>query len=154
MRNFKGYKDIVYAIIGSAMEVHSTLHWGLLEAVYNESLCLELADRGIKCESEKLLSCFYKSHKLEKTYKMDVVVDDVVVELKSVKTIMPAHRAQLFNYMRLTKHPIGILINFGASKLQGERYGYIEETNECVLLDRNMDILSESVDWDEDDYNE
>ena len=61
MRNFKGYKDIVYAIIGSAMEVHSTLHWGLLEAVYNESLCLELAGRGIKCESEKLLSCYVAS---------------------------------------------------------------------------------------------
>jgi GxxExxY protein len=154
MRNFKGYKDIVYAIIGSAMEVHSTLHWGLLEAVYNESLCLELADRGVKCEPEKSLPCFYKSHKLEKTYKMDVVVDDVIVELKSVKSIMPAHRAQLFNYMRLTKHPVGILINFGASKLQGERYGYIEETNECVLLDRNMDIVNEYVDWGEDDSDE
>ena len=150
MRCFKQYKDIVYSIIGSAMEVHSTLQWGLLEAVYNESLCLELADRGIDCVSEEQLSCFYKTHKLKKTYKVDVVVGDVVVELKSVKTIMPAHRAQLFNYLRLTKHPVGILINFGAKKLQGERYGYKEETNECVLLDRNMAIVNEDIDWDSD----
>jgi hypothetical protein len=93
------------------MEVHSTLQWGLLEAVYNESLCLELADRGIDCVSEEQLSCFY---------------------------------------LRLTKHPVGILINFGAKKLQGERYGYKEETNECVLLDRNMDIVNEDIDWDSD----
>ena len=148
MRSFKKYKDIVYSIIGSSMEVHSTLQWGLLEAVYNESLCFELADRGIDYVSEKQLSCFYKTHELKKTYKMDIVVDDVVVELKSVSAIQPAHGAQLFNYLRLTKHPIGILVNFGAKKLQGERYGYIEETNECVLLDRNMDIVNEDVDWD------
>lgn len=46
--------------------------------------------------------------------------------------------AQLFNYMRLTKKPIGLLINFGQSSLQSERYGYNEETNECILLDKNM----------------
>ncbi|MBQ9672485.1 MAG: GxxExxY protein [Prevotella sp.] len=151
MRSFKQYKDLVYSIIGSAMEVHSTLQWGLLEAVYNESLCLELTDRGFHPLSEMPLSCFYKTHELKKTYKMDVVVGDIVVELKSVSTIMPAHRAQLFNYLRLTKHPIGILINFGAKKLQGERYGYIEETNECVLLDRNMDIVNEDIDWNIND---
>ena len=154
MRGFRQYKDIVYSIIGSAMEVHSTLHWGLLEAVYNESLCLELAERGIESISEKQLSCFYKSHELKKTYKMDIVVGDVVIELKSVSTILPAHRAQLFNYLRLTHLPVGILINFGAIKLQGERYGYIEETNECVLLDRNMDIVNENIDWDIDDDEE
>ena len=49
-----------------------------------------------------------------------------------------AHRAQLFNYMRLTKKPVGLLINFGQPSLQGERYGYDEETNECILLDKNM----------------
>ena len=133
------------------MEVHSTLQWGLLEAVYNESLCIELTDRGIDHVSEKQLACFYKTHELKKTYKMDVVVGDVVVELKSVSTIMPAHRAQLFNYLRLTKYPVGILINFGSSRLQGERYGYIEETNDCVLLDRNMAIVNHGVDWDIDD---
>lgn len=74
--------------------------------------------------------------------------------LKSVKQLIPAHRAQLFNYLRITKKPVGILINFGAESLQGERYAYIEETNQCVLLDKEMNLLyEEDVDWnyDEDD---
>ena len=148
MRSFKQYKDLVYSIIGSAMEVHSTLHWGLLEAIYNESLCFELESRGIDCVSEEPIACFYKKHELKKTYKMDIVVDQVVIELKSASNILPEHRAQIFNYLRLTKKPVGLLINFGTTKLQGERYGYIEETNECVLLDRNMNIINEDVNWD------
>ena len=136
--DFKKYKDTVYQIIGAAMEVHSELNWGLLEPVYNEALHLELLDRGIDNEREKQLPCYYKHHKLEKFYQMDIVVADVVVELKSVDELNSAHRAQLFNYLRLTKKPIGLLINFGQSSLQGERYGYDEETNECILLDKNM----------------
>ena len=148
MKDFRPYKDIVYDIIGAAMEVHSTLRWGLLESVYNESLALELSDRGIQSETEHTIPCFYKQHELKKSYRIDLTVGDVIVELKSVDGIAPPHRAQLFNYLRLTKHPIGLLINFGAQKLQGERYGYIEETNECVLLDRNMDIVYKEIDWD------
>ncbi|MBR1934353.1 MAG: GxxExxY protein [Prevotella sp.] len=151
MRDFKQYKDIVYQIIGAAMEVHSTLKWGLLEAVYSEALSLELADRGIDSVREQPLDCFYKQHKLEKTYKMDLVVNDIVIELKSVSDILPAHRAQLFNYLRLTKHHIGLLINFGSAKLQGERYGFIEETNECVLLDRFMEPYHQPVEWTADE---
>lgn len=136
--DFKKYKDTVYQIIGAAMEVHSELNWGLLEPVYNEALHLELLDRGIDNEREKQLPCYYKHHKLEKFYQMDIVVGDVVVELKSVDELNSAHRAQLFNYLRLTKKPIGLLINFGQPSLQGERYGYDEESNECILLDKNM----------------
>ncbi len=136
--DFKKYKDTVYQIIGAAMEVHSELNWGLLEPVYNEALHLELLDRGIDNEREKQLPCYYKHHKLEKFYQMDIVVGDVVVELKSVDELNSAHRAQLFNYLRLTKKPIGLRIIFGQSSLQGERYGYDEETNECILLDKNM----------------
>lgn len=139
--NPRKYKDAVYEIIGAAMDVHSELNWGLLEPVYNGALHLELLDRGIDSEQEKLLPCFYKHHQLEKFYKMDLVVDDVIVELKSVKELTSAHRAQLFNYLRLTQKPIGLLINFGQPSLQGERYAYIEETNECVLLDKNMNML-------------
>lgn len=138
---FKQYEEDVYAIIGAAMKVHSVLKWGLLEAVYNESMVLELADRGIESRSEEPVHCYCKHHLLKKEYKMDLLVGDIIVELKSVADIVPAHRAQLFNYLRLTKHPVGVLVNFGTKKLQGERYGYFEETNECVLLDRKMEVV-------------
>jgi GxxExxY protein len=134
----KKYKDIVYRIIGAAMEVHCELNWGLLEPVYNEALHLELLDRGIENEREQQVPCYYKNHQLEKHYQLDIVVGDVIVELKSVSELNSSHRAQLFNYLRLTKKPIGLLINFGQESLQGERYAYYEETNECVLLDKNM----------------
>lgn len=75
---------------------------------------------------------------MEKHYQLDIVVGDVIVELKSVSELNSSHRAQLFNYLRLTKKPIGLLINFGQESLQGERYAYDEETNECVLLNKNM----------------
>ena len=121
VKDFKQYKDTVYQIIGAAMNVHDELSWGLLEPVYNEALHLELLDNNIANEREKHLPCYYKHHQLEKE------------ELSS------AHRAQLFNYLRLTRKPIGLLINFGQPSLQGERYGYDEVTNECILLNKNME---------------
>ena len=136
--NPKDYKDLVFNIIGAAMEVHSELNWGLLEAVYNEALHIELLDRGIENEREQNLPCFYKNHVMEKRYQMDIVVGDIIIELKSVDELTSIHRAQLFNYLRLTKKPIGLLINFGQESLQGERYAYDKLTNECILLDRNM----------------
>ena len=143
MENFTRYKDVAYKIIGAAMKVHSELGWGLLEPIYQEALHMELLDQGIDNEREQEIACFYKHHMLEKKYKMDIVVEDVIVELKSVADISSAHRAQLFNYMRLTKRPVGLLVNFGACSLQGERYGLLKDTNECVLLDRNMNVLHE-----------
>lgn len=150
--DFRKYRNIVYRTIGAAMEVHHELNWGLLEPLYNEALHLELQARGIPHETMKNIPCFYKNQKLEKHYQMDLVVqEDVVVELKSVNKLIPAHRAQLFNYMRLTRMPIGLLINFGQSKLQGERYGLIAATNECVLLDKDMNILKIEDEVDDDE---
>lgn len=88
--DFTKYKDTVYQIIGASMEVHSEMNWGLLEPVYNEALHLELLDRGIDNEREKLLPCYYKQHKLEKFYQMDIVVGDVIVELKSLDELCAA----------------------------------------------------------------
>lgn len=139
----KHYQDIVYKIIGAAMEVHSVLKWGLLEPVYNEALCMELKDRGIECGREIEIPCYYKNHKLEKKYRMDIVAGDIVIELKSVSEICPEHRAQIMNYLRLTKMPIGILINFGTTHLEGERYYYNHVTNSCYLIDKNMEIVEE-----------
>ena len=151
MVSFKQFKDKVFMIIGAAMKVHTEMNWGLLEPLYQEALYLELEERDIDCEREKEIPCYYKHYKLDKKYKADLVAGDIIVELKSVKELNPAHRAQLFNYLRLTKKPVGLLINFGASSLQGERYAYIEETNECVLMDKNMNLLfSEDIDCEYD----
>lgn len=140
----KIYKEVVYQIIGSAMQVHSNLGWGLLEPVYQEALHLELKDRGIENEREKEIEIYYKQHLLDKKYRMDIVVGEVVVELKSVSQIIPAHRAQLCNYLRLTRKPLGLLINFGEEYLIGERWAYDEDTNLCYLVDRNMDAVSQN----------
>jgi GxxExxY protein len=148
--NPKDYKDIVYRIIGAAMEVHNELKWGLLEPIYNEALHLELIDRGIENEREVAVPCFYKHRLLDRHYQMDIVVDDIILELKSVGELSSSHRAQLFNYMRLTRKPIGLLINFGQESLQGERYAFFEQTNECVLLDKNMNPVYSLV--SEEDY--
>lgn len=128
--NQRDYKDIVYKIIGAAMTVHKELRWGLAEPIYNEALHLELLNLGIDNEREVHLPCYYKGQLLSKYYKMDIVVGDIIVELKSVDEIISEHRMQLFNYLRLTHKPIGLLINFGSKHLEGERYAYIEKLNE------------------------
>lgn len=137
----KRYADIVYAIIGAAMEVHRVLDCRLPEPIYQEALYLELKDRGIECKREVEIKSYYKEHLLEKKYKMDFVVEDVVVELKSVSHISPDHRAQLCSYLRLTKKPIGLLINFGESSLIGERWAYEDAINECFIVDKQMNPI-------------
>lgn len=139
--NPKDYKDLVYDLIGAAMTVHNELNWGLLEAVYNEAMHIELDEMNVDHKCEVYLPCFYKGKKMEKYYQMDLVAGDVVVELKSVEQIKSVHRAQLFNYLRLTKKPIGLLINFGESSLKAERYAFFEDTNECRLLDAKMEVI-------------
>ena len=144
MLELSKYSNKVYKIIGAAMAVHSELNWGLLEPVYQEALHLELLDCGIENEREKEIEVYYKKHLLDKKYKMDLVVDDIIVELKSVTSLAPAHRAQLCNYLRLTRKPLGLLINFGEESLIGERWAYDEDTNECFIIDRNMEPISEA----------
>ena len=144
MLNLSKYSDKVYNIIGAAMAVHSELNWGLLEPVYQEALHLELLDRGIANQREQEIQIYYKKHILEKKYKMDIVVEDIIIELKSVIKLAPEHRAQLCNYLRLTRKPLGLLINFGEESLIGERWAYDADTNECFIVDRNMKPISEA----------
>ena len=127
-------KQLVYDIVGAAMEVHSELKKGLLEAVYNEALCMELAKQGVVYLSEVELPIFYKGEPMHKKYRMDIVCSDVIVELKAVDALTAEHRAQLFNYLRLTQKPVGILINFGENQLHFEKYYYDIIENEIRLF--------------------
>ena len=144
MLDLSKYTNKIYKIIGAAMAVHSELNWGLLEAVYQEALHLELLDCGIDNQREKEVDVYYKNRLLDKKYKMDIVADDIIIELKSVTRLAPVHRAQLCNYLRLTRKPLGLLINFGEESLIGERWAYDVDTNECFIVDRNMQPISDA----------
>ena len=112
-----------YDLMGAAFEVHNVLGGGLLEEIYQESLELELRARGIPFRRKQQLAVFYKNTELNKKYVPDLIAfERVVVELKSVSELCPDHEAQLLNYMRITKSPVGYLINFGPiGKLQYRR---------------------------------
>ena len=139
--DYTKYRDLVYKIIGAAMEVHGVLGYGLLEPVYQEALSRELSIRHIDNVREKEIDIYYKGMKMDKLYKRDLVVDDIIVELKAVESVTSEHRAQLFNYLRLTQKPIGILINFGESNLHSERYVFDMESNECCLVNKYLEPI-------------
>ena len=127
--------NIVYDIIGAAMEVHREYGFGISEGVYEEALCLELENEyGYATEAQCDLPVYYKGQLLEKRFRLDVVVEkDIIIELKAVDALLPEHRAQLYNYLRLTKKPIGILLNFGKS-VRAEKYIYDPETNDVTFF--------------------
>lgn len=103
-----------YELMGAAFEVYNEQGFGLAEEIYQESLEMELGDRGIVFESKRNLAVFYKGRSLLKTYVPDLLVSNgIIAELKSVKQLLPEHEAQLINYMRITKLQVGYLVNFG-----------------------------------------
>lgn len=130
------YKDI-YDVVGAAMEVHATLGRGMAEPIYQEALAVEMNKRGMVVEREKPLRLQYKDVVLEKVYFADFYYNGVIIELKSVEEICSDHRAQLFNYMRITGKDRGVLINFGEKRLRAERYLYLPEDDDFVLLTQN-----------------
>jgi GxxExxY protein len=139
------YKDI-YDVVGAAMEVHKTLGRGMEEPIYQEALAVEMSKRGMKAEREKELRLTYKGVVLKKTYFADFYYNGIIIELKSVSDIVSDHRAQLFNYMRITGKHRGILINFGEKFLRAERYLYLPEEDDFVLLlqDNYKDYITDS----------
>lgn len=138
------YQNTVYRIIGAAMEVHRCLNYGLLEAVYQEALSMELKSVGIDSKPEVPIEIYYKGQKMQKTYRIDLMVGDIIIELKSANSINASHRAQLCNYLRLTHKPLGLLINFGEPSVHGERWAYDEHSNKCFLLDKYMQPVPDS----------
>ena len=100
--------------MAAAFEVYNDRRDGLAEEIYQECLEIELALRGISFLSRAELKCFYKGRELKKRYVPDLyVLDCLVVELKAVVELAREHEAQLFNYMRIARQPVGYLINFG-----------------------------------------
>jgi len=115
------HKELTYKIIGYAMTVHKTLGVGFLESVYEAALKVEFKKSNLLIESQVEYPVIYRDENI-KTFVCDVVVDNkVIVELKAIKHITDIERAQLLNYLKVTKLKVGLIINFGTKSLQYER---------------------------------
>ena len=111
--------DLTGIILKKAYEVHTALGPGLLESTYEECLCHELSLYGLQIERQKTLPIEYKGIKIDNGYRLDIVVENkVVIELKSVETLLPIHTAQLLTYLKLSKIKYGLLINFNVESLK------------------------------------
>ena len=116
------FKDECYDIIGACMEVSNELGCGFLEPVYQEALCLEFSEQGIPFEREKILDIYFKEHMLTKKYIADFMCfNEVILEIKALEALRPEHTAQVLNYLKATGKKVGLLVNFGTTKLQYKR---------------------------------
>lgn len=122
-REEDGLRRLSGAVLGAAIEVHRTLGPGLLESAYEACLAYELKGRGFSIEQQRSLPVFYKGVELDCLYRLDMVVEGrVLLEIKAVERLLPVHQAQILSYLRLSRLPLGLLINFHCATLwQGVR---------------------------------
>ncbi len=111
--------ELSHEAVGAAIEVHRVLGPGMLEFIYEEALVIELEDRGLNVVRQAEVEVSYKNRRLENKLRLDMLVEGlVIVEIKSIETILPVHEAQLLTYLRLTEKKLGLLINFNTVVLR------------------------------------
>ena len=111
--------NITEQIIGAAIQVHKELGPGLLESAYEVCLFHELSLRDMKVERQKSIPITYKGIRLDGGYRLDLIVEnEVIVEIKSVATLLPVHEAQLISYLKQIGGGRGLLINFNVKLLK------------------------------------
>ena len=112
------HDPLTYRVIGLAIDVHRALGPGLLEAPYEEALCIELEDAGLSFSRQIRVPVSYKGRTIGE-YRPDLVIDSrLLVEVKSVERLIGLHQAQLLSYMRLLKIQTGLLLNFNGEVLR------------------------------------
>lgn len=112
-------KELTEKIIGAAIEVHKSIGPGLLESAYEECLAHEMRLRGLNFERQTPLPVAYKGVRLDCGYRLDFLVEKaVVLELKSVDTLLPIHEAQVLTYLKLGGWTVGLLLNFNVPVLK------------------------------------
>ncbi len=111
-------EQLVSEVIGAAIAVHRALGPGYLESIYRRAMCTELVSRGIGFDTEWAVDVLYRGVLLG-THKIDLVVEKlIVVELKAVDRLDPVHRRQVVSYLKSSKLPVGLLINFDVEILK------------------------------------
>ena len=112
-------EDLTYQIRGAIFDVYNELGPGLLESVYEEALCFELKERGLKVERQVEVPIQYKGNELKTPLRLDLLIENqIIVELKSVEEMKPVFAKQLLTYLRLLDKRVGLLVNFNSSNIR------------------------------------
>ena len=115
------HADLTSKIIGCAYKVYNTLGFGFLESVYEKCMLIELARIGVQAQQQYPITVLYEGHVVGE-FVADLWVEDaVIVELKSVRAIAQAHEVHLVNYLKATGKDVGLVVNFGESKVEVKR---------------------------------
>lgn len=110
---------LIYAPIGAAFEVYNTLGPGLLESVYEKAMMVELQSRGLSVQTQHPVEIHYKNTLVGSDLRLDLLVENrLVIELKSVETLLPVHFKQVRTYMKFLDKAASVLINFNVSDLK------------------------------------
>lgn len=113
------YNSLTEKIIRCCIDVHKELGPGLMESVYETCLVSVLEEDGFKVSSQVELPVYFKGRKLNKNFIIDLLIEDeIILELKSVESILPIHEAQLVTYLKLSNKKLGLLINFNVTLLK------------------------------------
>lgn len=114
----KEVTQLSYEITGLAIKVHKELGPGLLESVYEKCLKYELESNGYEIKQQLLVKIDYFDLELVSDLRLDLLVNDcIIIELKTVESLLPIHEAQLMTYMKLLRKPQGLLINFNTTNI-------------------------------------
>lgn len=100
-------------IVDCIFQVHQKLGAGYLEKIYEDCLCIELEDHGLEYKRQYPMTLIYNNKKIKSDFVLDLVVEDqILLELKAVETLLPVHGAQIYSYLKMSKIPLGFLVNF------------------------------------------
>ncbi|MCH7676933.1 GxxExxY protein [candidate division KSB1 bacterium] len=114
-------KDLVYKIVGCAMAVHNEIGHGFREKTYENALCVEFKHEGLEYAQQSVFPVMYRSEKVDR-YIPDLIVENkIIVDTKTVESIIDEHRGTILNYLRVTNLQVGLIINYKHPKLEWER---------------------------------
>ena len=119
LRDLRSIDEISGDVLDASIRVHRGLGPGLLESVYETVLAGKLAGLGYRIERQRPVDIVFEGLRFDAAFRIDLLVDErVLVEIKSVERLNAAHAKQLLTYLRLTKQPLGLLVNFGGATLK------------------------------------
>ena len=116
------HQELTENILGACFEVMNEIGAGFLESVYGKALLIAFRDRGLAAQAQVPLSVIFRGEKVGDFFADILVEEKIIIELKAAKSIAPEHQAQLINYLNATGIEVGLLVNFGPTKLEYRRF--------------------------------